>query len=192
MNSREAILNAIRQNKPETDIRPETPVFSSSGDLVKQYQESLVFNGGASLVIEKLEEVNTYLKEQYSPDLKICSTLSEISGNVDLNDITDPHLLEDVHVAVLKGEWAVAENAAIWLSDKVLGQRVLPFITQHLIVVVSKSAIVGNMHEVYNKIDIRSAGYGVFIAGPSKTADIEQALVIGAHGARSLTVFISL
>lgn len=192
MNSRESILKAIRQNKPNTEILPEIPVFSSPVELLKQYQESLVSNGGASFVIQELEEVNTYLKEHYSPDLKICSTLPEIPGNVDLNAITDPHLLEDIHVAVLKGEWAVAENAAIWLSDKVLGQRVLPFITQHLIVVVSKSAIVGNMHEVYNKIDIRSAGYGVFIAGPSKTADIEQALVIGAHGARSLTVLLSL
>lgn len=190
MHSRETILNAIRQNKPATNKLPEIPVFSSSIDLLKQFQESLVSNGGTTFVVQALEEVNTYLKEHYSSELKICSGLPEVLGNIAFDAIEDPHLLEDVHVAVLQGEWAVAENGAIWLSDEVLGARVLPFITQHLVVILSKQKIVSNMHEVYDKIDIRSTGYGVFIAGPSKTADIEQALVIGAHGARSLTVFL--
>ncbi len=190
MHSRETILNAIRQNKPATNKLPEIPVFSSSIDLLKQFQESLVSNGGTTFVVQALEEVNTYLKEHCSSELKICSGLPEVLGNIAFDAIEDPHLLEDVHVAVLQGEWAVAENGAIWLSDEVLGARVLPFITQHLVVILSKQKIVSNMHEVYDKIDIRSTGYGVFIAGPSKTADIEQALVIGAHGARSLTVFL--
>lgn len=190
MNSREKILNAIRQHKPATEDLPEIPDFSSSQNLIEQFQTSLISNGGASFVIQNLEEVNTYLDEHYSPDLKICSMLPEILGSVNPNAIADPHLLEDVHVAVLNGACAVAENAAIWLSDEVLGQRVLPFITQHLVIVVAKSAIVENMHVAYDQVDIHSTGYGVFIAGPSKTADIEQALVIGAHGARSLTVFL--
>lgn len=190
MHSRETILNAIRQNKPATNKLPEIPVFSSSIDLLKQFQESLVSNGGTTFVVQALDEVNTYLKEHYSSELKICSGLPEVLGNIAFDAIEDPHLLEDVHLAVLQGEWAVAENGAIWLSDEVLGARVLPFITQHLVVILSKQKIVSNMHEVYDKIDIRSTGYGVFIAGPSKTADIEQALVIGAHGARSLTVFL--
>ena len=33
-------------------------------------------------------------------------------------------------------------------------------------------------------------GYGCFISGPSKTADIEQALVMGAQAARGVTVII--
>ncbi len=71
-----------------------------------------------------------------------------------------------------------------------MGQRVLPFITQHLVVLLDESSLVGNMTEAYQKIDIDQDGFGVFIAGPSKTADIEQSLVIGAQGARSFMVII--
>ena len=107
-----------------------------------------------------------------------------------VRSITDAHDLETVELAVVKGEVGAVENAAIWVSEKNLLHRVLPFITQHLIIILEKANLVPNMHEAYRKIDITQSGYGVFIAGPSKTADIEQSLVIGAHGSRSLTVFL--
>ncbi len=46
------------------------------------------------------------------------------------------------------------------------------------------------MHEAYARLAPREIGYGLFISGPSKTADTEQALVIGAQGARRCTVFL--
>lgn len=50
------------------------------------------------------------------------------------------------------------------------------------------------MHAAYDRIAALEAaaayGFSTFIAGPSKTADIEQSLVLGAHGPISLTVFL--
>ena len=107
-----------------------------------------------------------------------------------LNQATDPHELEVVEFALLPALFGVAENGAVWLSEKEIGIRVLPFITQHLAVVLDARQIVSNMHEAYDKIGQEQYGFGTFIAGPSKTADIEQSLVLGAHGARTMTVFL--
>ncbi|USQ04140.1 LutC/YkgG family protein [Aquirufa antheringensis] len=96
--------------------------------------------------------------------------------------------LAEVEVLEIDGEFGVAENGAIWLTEEAMPHRVAPFICQHLVINVSK--IVPNMHAAYADLKKPNSSFGLFLAGPSKTADIEQSLVIGAHGARSLTVVI--
>jgi L-lactate dehydrogenase complex protein LldG len=96
--------------------------------------------------------------------------------------------LAEVEVLEMDGEFGVAENGAIWLTEEALPHRVAPFICQHLVIHVQK--IVPHMHAAYEELKKPSSSFGLFLAGPSKTADIEQSLVIGAHGARSLTVVI--
>jgi len=106
----------------------------------------------------------------------------------DIAKVDDPHHLENVDFAVLRGHFCVAENGAIWVAVDNVKHRELYFIPQHISLVVPASQIVHNMHEAYSRITIGAHLFAGFISGPSKTADIEQSLVIGAHGARSLTV----
>jgi len=106
-------------------------------------------------------------------------------GNFTSNDAKTPHDLEKLDLAVVKGEFAVAENGAVWIKNMDNKHRVLYFIAQNIVIIVNKKDIVNNMHEAYQKISFDDAGYGVFVSGPSKTADIEQSLVIGAHGPKS-------
>lgn len=102
-----------------------------------------------------------------------------------------PHSLKDIDVLVVHGLLGVAENGAIWLTEKQLGQRIAPFIAEYVVVVLQEAALVATMHEAYQAIEkTEPYEFGVFIAGPSKTADIEQSLVIGAHGARGLHVLL--
>ncbi|MDR2498960.1 MAG: LUD domain-containing protein [Tannerellaceae bacterium] len=96
----------------------------------------------------------------------------------------------NIRHALFRGRLGVAENGAIWLEDDDMPHRIIPFIAEHLILIIKTENIVVNMHEAYNKLAERDFGFGVFICGPSKTADIEQSLVYGAHGAKQLTVVL--
>lgn len=190
--SKRQILSAIRQQQVPAAELP--PVFSAGivyADPVAQFREMLSLVGGRLIIAESAAEAAAEL--QQLPPVQaarmICSAFPDLCPpTVDLNNVPSPHALESVDLAILPGEFAVAENAAVWFLGARTKYRVLPFITQHLVLVVPAGQIVNNMHEAYERVRITGAMFGTFISGPSKTADIEQSLVIGAHGARSLTV----
>jgi L-lactate dehydrogenase complex protein LldG len=121
---------------------------------------------------------------------RVGSAVPGVAGNVDLAATADAHALEGLGLAVLPGAFAVAENGAVWVTGDALRPRGVFVVAEHLALVVAAADVVHDLHEGYRRIAFPGAGFGVFIAGPSKTADIEQALVIGAHGARSCTVFL--
>ena len=131
------------------------------------------------------------IAENFDTTKRIVTTLPELSGNFEMiSDTVDPHSYQDIELALIKAHFSVAENGAVWLTEEVMGQRIIPYICQHLAVIVHAESIVPTLHEAYEKIGTGNYGFGGFIGGPSKTADIEQALVLGAHGPLSMTVFI--
>lgn len=192
MSSREKILDAIRAAKPAGggpvayDVTP-----THTGDVIAQFESSVVTNGGRFFRVSGLEETKTLIAREYASAYQIISTVTGIDGSRELRAEDDPHTLADVDLAVVQGEVGIAENAAIWLSESRLVKRVLPFIAQNLAILIREGDIVATLHEAYARISVAREGYGVFISAPSKTADIEQSLVIGAHGPRSLSVILT-
>jgi L-lactate dehydrogenase complex protein LldG len=192
MTTREKILQAVLQNQPPTTPLPDISVFrGDSNRTVQQYMN--VFNsiGGNSFFVADLAEVKLSIHENFDTTKRIVSTLPELSDTFELiSTSVDPHSYSDVELAIIRAHFSVAENGAVWLTEEMMGQRIIPYICQHLAVIVSAESIVPTLHEAYEKIGAGNYGFGGFIGGPSKTADIEQALVLGAHGPLSMTVFI--
>lgn len=194
MSSREAILKAIRESKHEAKAMPDIAIAHMQYEnLEEKFAASLASVGGNALSLENLAAVEAYVKTHY-PDAKvIVSNVEGLSvGTKEGNDTTDPHTLHDVDLAIISGQFAVAENGAVWVQEEACRHRALYFIAQKLMIIVPKENVVATMHEAYEKVNFEGEKrFGLFISGPSKTADIEQSLVIGAHGAtEACVVFI--
>lgn len=192
MTSREEILAKIKTNQPGPRALPADLSTAPGGmDSLTQFKTVLTTIGGAVVEVTNFEEIAQYIQREFKDKKRLISTLPELTSVTESGwQNNDPHSYEDVDLAIIKAHFGVAENAALWITEDLMHQRAVPFICQQLAVVVNKVDIVATMHDAYSKIGDAEYGFGSFIAGPSKTADIEQSLVLGAHGPKSMTVFL--
>jgi L-lactate dehydrogenase complex protein LldG len=121
---------------------------------------------------------------------RCCSLVPELPGNQALP--AEPQGFRDLDVLIAPAEFGVAESGAVWLAERVAPVRAGLFLTQHLVLVLDRESLVPHLHQAYERLGaaVGRTGYGCFLCGPSKTADIEQALVVGAHGPRSLVIVL--
>jgi len=192
MSSRENILAAVKKNQPPLTILPDISIFQvHEVDIVKKYSDVSTGIGGLLVSAGSLANVKDQIRLNFDQNKRIFTTIPSLSDVAELCDPqADPHSLFDVELAIVEARLAVAENGAVWVTEDVMGHRILPYIAQHLAVLVYEDRIVSTMHDAYSKIGSEDYGFGGFIGGPSKTADIEQALVLGAHGPLSMTVYL--
>ena len=192
MTTREIILEAVLKNQPVATPLPDISEFKGDQtNLVQTYIDVFKSIGGSAYLVNDLVEVRNLLHQNFDFTKRIVTTLPNLKDVAELLTAdADPHSFEDIEVAIIKAHFSVAENGAVWLTDELMGQRIIPFICQHLAVIIRAEDIVPTLHEAYEIIGTGDYGFGGFIGGPSKTADIEQALVLGAHGPLSMTVYI--
>jgi len=186
---RRHILEAIRRNRPSGVPLPEIPTFAAAGEaaLRERFMEKVRKAGG-----EVLDAPEGALVSVLQPLLPAqwASTVPGLDGPVSLDTVDDPHALADLEALVCPARLGVAENGAVWLDDEALGHRAAAFLVEHLIVVLDGRHLVADLHEAYARLAPTWQGFGLWVAGPSKTADIEQTLVHGIHGPRRFTVVL--
>ena len=190
-NSRAEILAKVLKNQPELQPLPADLVTVTHYDNpIENFKTILTNIGGSAVNVPDYQSIQDYIKMHF-PNQRIVSTLAELSAISEQGwENQDPHSYENVDLAIIRAHFGVAENAALWITEDLMHQRAVPFICQQLAVVIQAKDIVETLHDAYVKIADSVYGFGTFIAGPSKTADIEQSLVLGAHGPKGMTVFI--
>lgn len=186
-------MAAVQANQPDRVALPDISIFNTGtkGSLLK-FVATLKGVGGEISYVSGYDEITRIILALHGNNVRIVSPIKGLKKLCSDNLIytTSVHDLQNVEVAILNAHFGVAENGAVWLAEFDMYYRALPFITQHLAVTINADDIVPTMHQAYELISKTNYDFGTFISGPSKTADIEQSLVIGAHGPRTMTVFV--
>jgi len=191
MSSRDDILARVRKNQPPPQPLPTIPTFDiATGSALETFKAALLRMGGKVADAPADGDLDALIRKLF-PDAKVvCSATPEIAGNRSLDQVREPSELSDVDVGVVRAVFGVAETGSLWLTEKEFKVNALGFLAQHLVVLLDPAQIVGNLHHAYRERARFDARYGVFMTGPSATADIEGVLIHGAQGIRSLTVIL--
>ena len=194
MSNKEDILKKYRSNIHErfemTDLSDITPITYK--EPLSQFIEMSKNVGGNIIEVKENQDINALVKELYPDAKEIASNLSEITiATRNPDTIENAQALNGTDVGIIRGMFGVAENGCIWIPQQ-MKEKAVCFISENIVILLRKSQIVNNMHEAYKQIafDSKYDGYGTFISGPSKTADIAQVLVMGAQAARSVTILL--
>lgn len=192
MSSKEDILKKYRANiRAQYDMPDLSDIKAVTyPDPLLQFINMTKSVGGNAIEVEKGRDVNTIISELYPTAKEIASNLPEITiATRNPDEVGRARDLNGTDVGIIRGMFGVAENACVWIPQQ-MKEKAVCFISEHLVILLPKRQIVNNMHEAYRRIEFNDYGYGTFISGPSKTADIAQVLVMGAQAARSATVLL--
>jgi L-lactate dehydrogenase complex protein LldG len=192
MSSKEDILKKYRSNIREQFDMPDLSDIQAVTypNPLLQFINMTKSVGGNAIEVEKGSDINKLIRELFPDAVEIASNLPEITiATRNPDEVDSASDLNGTDVGIIRGAFGVAENACVWIPQQ-MKEKAVMFISENLIILLKKSEIVNNMHEAYKRIEMNDYGYGTFISGPSKTADIAQVLVMGAQAARSATVLL--
>ncbi len=189
---KEDLFEKLRKN---TKAQFDMPAMNIQGityeDTVAQFVKMTETVGGKVLEARKTDDLNQIIRNLYPEARVFASNLPFINiaqKNPDTVSAADE--LNGTDVGIVQGTVGVAENACVWIPQT-MKEKAVCFISEYLVIVLDRQNIVDNMHQAYSRIKMDPAyNFGTFIRGPSKTADIEQALVMGGQAARGVTVLI--
>ena len=201
--AREEILSKLKSAVHPVPDMPdfEKPVYHSiSLPLELAFKENLEKINGFVHLFETEEELFSGLKEFLSSMQKdniFCSE-DEICNRLNAFGIPfqkSSDLPKNVEIGITGCEFLIAHTGSVMVSSAQKGGRQMFVYPPLHIVIAQKEQLVDYLEKAYAGIREKyKDGYPsqiALITGPSRTADIEKTLVLGAHGPRELRVFLA-
>ncbi|MGB0713085.1 MAG: LutC/YkgG family protein [Gammaproteobacteria bacterium] len=199
MSQRDAILDRLRKAPVHPVAVPDAPRPALGADPRAQFTRRA----------EALHTVVEGITDRAALPGAVARILTNNTGplvvapalrDLDWSDV-DPCLSAPIHygstdgshrVAVSEADAAIAETGTLVLRSGPGNPTRLNFLPDLHIVLLSAEAILGHLEDFWSSIAGQDPGRVVnFITGPSRTADIEQTIQLGAHGPRALHVLIT-
>ena len=188
--NKEELLGKLRRNTMHQFDMPEASIDGIKYEnTIEQFIETSHKVGSEVIEAKAGEDLNELIRKAYPEAQVLASNVKGIKVDLNPDMVSEAQDLNGTDVGIVEGDIAVAENGCVWVPQT-MKERVVCFVSENLVILINREKIVNNIHEAYRRIHMTEYGYGCFISGPSKTADIEQALVMGAQAARGVTVII--
>jgi L-lactate dehydrogenase complex protein LldG len=190
MSTRDEILTAIRDLAPAKQELPQVPNFRTDpDDLISLFTAALALLDG-KVVTAPPSGLEDWLTSTFPDARRICSAVSEVSGNVNLAGFSDP-AAADIDVTIVRTPLGIAETGSILLTEKEIAVTTAAVLAKHLVVLMDPADIVENVHFAYRHPAFQQAAYTVLLSGPSGSADIGGVTVHPAQGVTTLTVVLA-
>ncbi len=173
-------------------IRPE---YVNMDDPWSMFKSQLLKNSCILIETESIEGAPAKLRDVWKDKivhLSDKSPLQELPWQEHGYENKPYKVSKDVNQIATIAQAAIAESGALMITCDYNNPSSMNFLAQSHCIFINKQNIYTYFEDVPDKIYEEHQGKGAinFISGPSRTADIEQTLLIGAHGPKELVILV--
>lgn len=219
MDSRQLILQSVKKalenrshlpnDPPEIDAQLTQKIEAATPaeleQKIQQFKEELAAVSGEFVEIaaetEIAEKIQAILQQVSANEVSVSggALIDRVARELEEINIRviRPERLADVRkttlaaitVGIVQAEFAVADSGTLavpFAENKSLMPHFLPEI---VIALVHQKSLLSDHFELFKKLTPEQKKNMMLITGPSRTADIEKILILGAHGPRRLIVY---